>query len=120
VRESARGQRGGCQNDQSDAAEHPAVLYQPERAEKKTGAADFRDHDYRHRAQTAWAVKNVPGPIAMKMAGLASAQMLQRYQNIKPRHVTEFMSKLEKGGARMVDTDGRHEGTRDDKERATS
>jgi integrase len=90
------------------------------RARNKAGVGDFRYHDYRHMAQTAWAVKNVPGPIARKMAGLSSAQMLQRYQNIKPRHVTEFMSKLENVASRMVDTDGRHEVTQDNKERANS
>ena len=67
------------------------------RARKRTGVADFRYHDYRHMAQTNWALKNVSGPIAMKMAGLASPQMLQRYQNIKPRHVSEYMLRLENG-----------------------
>lgn len=47
-------------------------------------------------AQTAWSIDNVPDAIAMKMAGLKSPQMRQRYTNIKPRHVAEYMANLEK------------------------
>jgi integrase len=67
------------------------------RARKKAKVNDFRFHDYRHMAQTAWSIQNVPDAIAMKMAGLASPQMRQRYTNIKPRHVSEFMTRLENG-----------------------
>jgi hypothetical protein len=70
---------------------------------------------YRHMAQTNWAIEDVSGPIAMKMAGLKSAQMLQRYQNIKPRHVSEYMSRLKNGN-----TNGEQDGSQDSKERATS
>jgi integrase len=67
------------------------------RARDKSKVSDFRFHDYRHMAQTAWSIQNVPDSIAMKMAGLSSPQMRQRYTNIKPRHVSEFMSRLENG-----------------------
>jgi integrase len=72
------------------------------RARKKAKVSDWRFHDTRHEAQTAWSIDNVPDAIAMKMAGLKSPQMRQRYTNIKPRHVAEYMANLEKAKKKLV------------------
>jgi integrase len=54
------------------------------RARVKAKVSDYRFHDTRHEAQTAWSIKNVPDVIAIKMAGFKSPQMRRRYTNIKP------------------------------------
>jgi hypothetical protein len=58
---------------------------------------------------------NIHVDIAMKGAGRKSVAMHQRYVNLKEGDVAKAFGLLENGN-----TDGRHEETRDDKERVNS
>jgi integrase len=84
-------------------------------ARRRAKVSDFRFHDYRHVAQTNWVRQNIHVDIAMKGAGHKSVAMHQRYVNLKEGDVGRAFRLLE-----MVDTDGRHEEKRENKERATS
>jgi integrase len=59
------------------------------RACKKAGIRDFRFHDFRHCAKTAWARRGVGVEVAMLAAGHASPQMHQHYIHLQRADVAK-------------------------------
>jgi integrase len=64
-------------------------------ARKRAGVTNFRFHDYRHAAKTAWSRQGVHVDIAMKAAGHNSVAMHQRYVNLKPGDVAKAFGIVE-------------------------
>jgi len=64
-------------------------------ARKHAGVVDFRFHDYRHSAKTAWSRRGVHVDVAMKAAGHKSVAMHQRCVNLKPGDVAKAFGIIE-------------------------
>ncbi len=68
-----------------------------ERACKKAGIRDFRFHDFRHCAKTAWAERGISVEAAMLAAGHKSPQMHQHYVHLQRSSIAKAFGTAENG-----------------------
>lgn len=85
------------------------------RACKNAGVKDFRFHDFRHCAKTAWARRGVGVEAAMLAAGHASPQMHQHYIHLQRSDIAKAF-----GIAEKLATEWQHESDADKVESASS
>jgi integrase len=72
------------------------------RACRDAKVKNFRFHDLRHCAKTAWARKGIPAESAMLAAGHSSFQMHQRYVHLQRNDIAKASGILQHGAIRIL------------------
>jgi integrase len=74
-----------------------AITRTLKRACRDAKVSNFRFHDFRHCAKTAWAQKGIPAEAAMLAAGHSSVQMHNRYIHLQRSDVAKAFGTLQHG-----------------------